>query len=92
MEAPLVQTIFALLWRLLRKCLLSERGAIEMSAPSYNSHEFAVRHFFGLPILMERWSEPAEFGGPGSWEWSRWHICKFAHCVYVNSKLLEMKK
>ena len=60
--------------------------------PRHDSHEFAVRHFLGFPILMERWSVPSVYGGPGDWEWTRWRICRFGHCVYVNAKLLEMRK
>ena len=58
----------------------------------HDSHEFAVRHFFGIPILMERWAVPHWSDSPGRWQWTRWRLCRFGHVVYVNAKLMEMRK
>ena len=58
----------------------------------HDSHEFAVRHVFGIPILMERWATPAQYGGPGDFEWTRWKLCRFGHVIHVNAKLLQMRK
>lgn len=63
-----------------------------MSEPKHDSHEFRVKTILGFPIVVERWTVPATYGGPGDWEWTRWHFCRFAHSVYVNAHLMAMDK
>lgn len=59
-----------------------------MCDPKHNSQQVAVRSFLGLPVLMCRFSKPAKFGGPGSWEWGRWRFAKSIEQIVVNADLM----
>lgn len=56
----------------------------------HDSFEFAIWRLCGLSILVTREAVPSEYGGPGSWEWSRWRLASFGEAWWANAKLREL--
>ena len=60
--------------------------------PSHKGFEFCVKTVFGIPLVMTRHAVPAQYGGPGDWEWTRWRPATLGNWQYANEKLRELNK
>lgn len=55
-----------------------------------SDEEFAIRTFFGLPLLVTRCAVPSN--GVGDFEWGRWRLARFSDVVRINRAFGSLKK